>query len=116
MADTLFDLLAPPAKTRARATDPATSKAAAAKIKTGSQYAALIMAADYHNAYTAHELGQRAGLNPAFGGAHKRIPELVALEFLRVAGTRICTFSGHDSQTYTLTQPGLSMRYQLGGE
>lgn len=112
----LFDNLDPAPKTRVRANDPMTAKAAAKKVKAGSQYEALILAARYHESFTAHELGQRAGLNPVFGGAHKRIPELVSLEFLRLTGTRICTVSGHESQTYALTQPGLSLHFKAGGQ
>lgn len=110
MADNLFELLDPPAKTRARATDPATSKNAAKRIKAGSQYEKLVCAADYHDTYTAHELGKRAGLDPTFGAAHKRIPELVAMEYLRIMSTRVCSISGIESQTYALTPAGVSIK------
>lgn len=112
----LFDNLDPQPKTRVRASDPLTAKAAAKKVKAGSQYEALILAARYHESFTAHELGKRAGLNNGVASYWKRISELVNLEFLRITGTRICTISKHEVQTYALTQPGLHLHFKAGGQ
>lgn len=102
---TLFDEPAP--NTRARTTDPETSKKAAKTIKAGSQYERLIAAADYHEAYTAHELGHRSRLNEGVASYWKRISELVAMGYLRIGETRICSISKHEVQTYRLTGLGL---------
>lgn len=101
----LFDEINP--NKQARTCDPATSKKAAQALKPGTQFAKLVQACAYYPNRTAHELGELAGLRQGVASYWKRVSDLVEMGDFKVTGTKICTISGHECQTYALTHQGI---------
>lgn len=110
----LFDNIDP--NKQARSNDPKTSKKAAQRLKPGTQFAKLVRACAFCPNTTAHELGEIAGLRQGVASYWKRVSDLVDMGDFKVTGTKICTISGHECQTYALTHQGIWKASQLAKE